>query len=57
MPEILAFPMSVSERDLTDLRARLNLNRLPEPETVPDATQGFEPDRLKVLMDASAAAH
>jgi epoxide hydrolase len=51
-PEIFPFPISIPERDLTDLRARLDLTRLPEPETVPDATQGIELDRLKVLLDA-----
>lgn len=52
MPEIFPFPISIPERDLTDLRTRLDLTRLPEPQTVPDATQGIELDRLKVLMDA-----
>jgi epoxide hydrolase len=28
--------------DLDDLHRRLDLTRLPEPETVPDATQGIE---------------
>jgi epoxide hydrolase len=52
MPEISPFPISIPERDLSDLRTRLDLTRLPEPETVPDATQGIELDRLKVLLDA-----
>jgi len=29
-----------------------DLTRLPEPETVADATQGIELDCLKVLLDA-----
>jgi hypothetical protein len=51
-PEIFPFPISIPERDLTDLRTRLDLTRLPEHETVPDATQGIELDRLKVFLDA-----
>jgi len=52
MHEIIPFPIHVPERNLTDLRARLDLTRLPEPETVPDTTQGMELDSLKVLLDA-----
>jgi epoxide hydrolase len=51
-PEIFPFPISIPERDLIDLRTRLDRTRLPEPETVPDATQGIELERLKVLLDA-----
>ena len=46
MPEVFPFPISIPERDLTDLHTRLDLTRLPEPETVPDATQGIETARL-----------
>jgi hypothetical protein len=39
VPEIFPFPISIRECDLTDLRTRVDLTRLPEPQTVPDATQ------------------
>ncbi|GAA5153903.1 epoxide hydrolase family protein [Amycolatopsis dongchuanensis] len=45
------FEIHVAERDLDDLRARLDRVRLPEPETVPDATQGLELRRLTTLLD------
>ncbi|NUW46675.1 epoxide hydrolase family protein [Nonomuraea rhodomycinica] len=51
-PEIEPFSVRIPERDLEDLRARLDAVRLPEPETVPDATQGIELDRLRTLLDA-----
>jgi hypothetical protein len=54
MPEIFPFPISIPERDLSDLRARLDLTRLPEPETVPDATQGIELEELRVSMELRA---
>ncbi|WP_214410297.1 epoxide hydrolase family protein [Sphaerisporangium fuscum] len=50
-PEIESFPIRVPDRDLADLRARLDGVRLPEPETVPDASQGIELDRLRLLLD------
>jgi len=50
--QISPFPISIPERDLTELHTRLELTRLPESETVSDATQGIELDRLKVLLDA-----
>jgi pimeloyl-ACP methyl ester carboxylesterase len=52
MTEIVPFPISIPENDLIDLRRRLALTRLPEPETVPNATQGIELNRLKALLDA-----
>ncbi len=52
MLQIVPFPISISEHDLDDLHRRLDLTRLPEPETVPDATQGRELDRLKILLNA-----
>ncbi|SFJ43358.1 Pimeloyl-ACP methyl ester carboxylesterase [Amycolatopsis sacchari] len=45
------FEIHIPERDLSDLRARLDRVRLPEPETVPDATQGLELRRLTALID------
>ncbi|MEV1003857.1 epoxide hydrolase family protein [Nonomuraea sp. NPDC050202] len=50
--EIEPYPIHVPGRDLADLRARLDRVRLPERETVPDATQGIELDRLGTLLDA-----
>jgi hypothetical protein len=38
MPEIFPFPISIPERDLTGLSMRLDLTRLPEPQTVPGVT-------------------
>ncbi|WP_158811139.1 epoxide hydrolase family protein [Beijerinckia sp. L45] len=52
MPEIFPFPINVPERDLIDLRTRLEHTRLPEPQTVSDATQGIELDSLKALLEA-----
>ncbi|WP_158883375.1 epoxide hydrolase family protein [Amycolatopsis anabasis] len=52
MPEIEPFAPHVPEHELADLRARLERVRLPEPETVPDATQGIELRRLTALLDA-----
>ncbi|MFD7669277.1 epoxide hydrolase family protein [Streptomyces sp. NPDC059788] len=45
-------PIRIPDRELTLLRARLDEVRLPEPETVPDATQGIELNRLKTLLSA-----
>lgn len=52
MSEVIPFPVNIPERDLADLRARLDLTRLPERETVPDASQGLELEKLKTLLDA-----
>jgi hypothetical protein len=49
-PYIEPFPISVPDRDLSDLRARLDRVRLPEAEV--DASQGLELDRLKTLLEA-----
>ncbi|MFC4080395.1 epoxide hydrolase family protein [Amycolatopsis samaneae] len=51
-PEIEPFPIHIAERDLADLRARLERTRLPEPETVSDASQGIDLRRLTTLLDA-----
>ncbi|MFI6390730.1 epoxide hydrolase family protein [Nonomuraea sp. NPDC050540] len=50
MPDIEPYPIRVPDRDLASLRTRLDEVRLPEPETVPDATQGLELDRLRTLL-------
>ncbi|MFJ8911152.1 epoxide hydrolase N-terminal domain-containing protein [Amycolatopsis sp. NPDC102389] len=52
MPEIEPFTIHVPDRELADLHARLARVRLPEPETVPDATQGIELNRLTALLEA-----
>ncbi|MEU2787382.1 epoxide hydrolase [Streptomyces sp. NPDC007100] len=44
------YPVRIPDRELTLLRARLDEVRLPEPETVPDATQGIGLDRLRELL-------
>jgi pimeloyl-ACP methyl ester carboxylesterase len=51
-PEIEPFPVHVPDRDLADLHARLDATRLPEPETVPDTSQGVRVDRLRTVLDA-----
>ncbi|NUP66572.1 MAG: alpha/beta fold hydrolase [Nonomuraea sp.] len=50
--DIELYPMHIPEDDLADLRERLARIRLPEPETVPDAAQGIELERLSTLLDA-----
>ncbi|MFC4909582.1 epoxide hydrolase family protein [Actinomadura gamaensis] len=52
LPEVEPFTVHVPEDDLEDLRARLERVRLPERETVPDASQGIERERLTALLDA-----
>jgi pimeloyl-ACP methyl ester carboxylesterase len=52
MPEIIPFPINIPEPALEDLRARLDLTRLPEPETVSDSTQGLQLERMEILLDA-----
>src|SRR4249920_510661 len=39
---IRRFQISFPEAALTDLRKRINATKWPEPETVPDATQGVQ---------------
>ncbi|MEV5598046.1 epoxide hydrolase [Streptomyces sp. NPDC052496] len=46
------YPIHIPDRELALLRARLDEVRLPEPETVPDATQGIELDRMRTLLSA-----
>lgn len=50
--EIEPFPVRIPERDLQDLRERLDRVRLPEAETVQDGTQGIGLQRLRNLLDA-----
>ncbi|MEU7599379.1 epoxide hydrolase, partial [Streptomyces sp. NPDC039022] len=45
--QIEHFPLHVPDRELTLLRTRLDEVRLPEPETVPDASQGIGLGRLR----------
>ncbi|GAA2101341.1 epoxide hydrolase [Streptomyces albiaxialis] len=52
MPFAEPFPPHIPDAALADLRARLDAVRLPEPETVPDASQGIELDALRALLDA-----
>jgi len=52
VPDIEPFTIHVPDRELADLHARLARVRLPEPETVPDATQGIELSRLTALLQA-----
>ncbi|SES30468.1 epoxide hydrolase family protein [Lentzea albida] len=51
MPRIEPFPVRVPEQDLTDLRLRLDLARLPTPEPV-EAVHDRHLDRLEILVDA-----
>ncbi|MFD2467686.1 epoxide hydrolase family protein [Amycolatopsis silviterrae] len=46
------FAPHVADEDLADLRARLDRVRLPEPETVPDETQGIRLADLSMLLTA-----
>jgi len=52
VPDIEPFTIRVPDRELADLHARLARVRLPEPETVSDATQGIELARLTTLLQA-----
>ncbi|WP_410652367.1 epoxide hydrolase N-terminal domain-containing protein [Amycolatopsis sp. cmx-4-54] len=52
MPEIEPFTIHVPDRELADLHTRLARVRLPEAETVSDATQGIELARLTALLGA-----
>ncbi|ONI90152.1 epoxide hydrolase [Actinosynnema sp. ALI-1.44] len=50
MPVTESFVVDVADSDLADLRARLDRVRLPEPETVPDETQGLGLRQLSALL-------
>ncbi|WP_405573754.1 epoxide hydrolase [Streptomyces phaeochromogenes] len=45
------FTLSVPEEQLTDLRGRLSRTRWPDPETVPDTSQGPQLAKLRALHD------
>ncbi|WP_238606773.1 epoxide hydrolase family protein [Amycolatopsis sp. Poz14] len=46
------FAIDVDDADLADLRTRLDRVRLPEHETVPDASQGIQLAQLSTLLTA-----
>ncbi len=46
------FPIHIPAAELAALRSRLAGTRLPDRETVPDASQGLELDRLTALLKA-----
>jgi pimeloyl-ACP methyl ester carboxylesterase len=48
---IRPFHVSFPERELTDLRRRVNATKWPEPETVTDATQGVQLPTIQRLAD------
>lgn len=48
--EIKPFKVSVPQGALDDLKARLKMTRLPEPETVNDWSQGVPVEKLKPLL-------
>lgn len=50
VPVTESFVVDVADSDLADLRARLDRVRLPEPETVPDETQGLGLRQLSALL-------
>ncbi|MFI6520418.1 hypothetical protein ACIBF1_33040 [Spirillospora sp. NPDC050679] len=54
-PEGEPFAVPIPDRGLADLHVRLDLVRLPESETVPDATQGIRSRQLVALLNASRA--
>ncbi|WNE94136.1 epoxide hydrolase [Streptomyces luomodiensis] len=54
-PDIEPFAICVPDADLEDLRARLERVRLPEPQTVPDASQGVRWDHMQALLAALRA--
>ena len=49
---IVPFRIAIPQADLDDLRARLRQTRWPEPETVPDWTQGVPLTKAKALIEA-----
>ena len=51
------YVVAVSGDDLQDLRRRLAATRWPDRETVPDATQGPQLDRLRALCDHWATGY
>nr|WP_042197673.1 epoxide hydrolase family protein [Kibdelosporangium sp. MJ126-NF4]CEL23106.1 Epoxide hydrolase [Kibdelosporangium sp. MJ126-NF4]CTQ90243.1 Epoxide hydrolase (EC 3.3.2.9) [Kibdelosporangium sp. MJ126-NF4] len=51
MPDIVPFTIAIPDSALADLHARLNRVRLPEPETVPDDSQGLKWGQLRALLE------
>ncbi|MBT0769903.1 alpha/beta fold hydrolase [Kineosporia sp. J2-2] len=52
MPEIEPFPIHIPDSELTALRARLAVTRLPDRETVADTGQGVQLERLTAVLKA-----
>jgi len=53
--EVRPYPIAVPDADLQDLRRRLAATRWPDRETVPDASQGPQLDRIRALCEHWAA--
>ncbi|WP_250038047.1 epoxide hydrolase family protein [Paractinoplanes maris] len=51
------YPIAVSDDDLKDLLSRLAATRWPDRETVPDAAQGPQLDRIRALCDHWATGY
>src|SRR5260370_31762742 len=49
--EIRLFKIDVSDADLEDLKKRLRATRWPEPQTVPDSSQGIPVEYVQKLCD------
>ncbi|GAA0571909.1 epoxide hydrolase [Paractinoplanes ferrugineus] len=54
---IKPYPIGVSDAELRDLRRRLEATRWPDRETVPDAGQGPQLDRIRALCDYWATGY
>jgi pimeloyl-ACP methyl ester carboxylesterase len=50
-PAISPFRIDVAQKDLDDLKHRLDATRWPDPETVPDPSQGAQLAKMKALVD------
>jgi pimeloyl-ACP methyl ester carboxylesterase len=48
--EVRPFSVHVPEEDLADLRTRVAATRWPDPETVPDQSQGVQLNRIQELV-------
>ncbi|GAB7044464.1 MULTISPECIES: epoxide hydrolase family protein [Catenuloplanes] len=51
MSDVTPFPIAIPDEDLLDLRRRLAATRWPDRETVPDAGQGPQTDRIRALCE------
>src|SRR5260370_22497670 len=49
--EIRPFKIDVSDADLEDLKKRLRATRWPDPQTVPDSSQGIPVEYVQKLCD------